>query len=213
MVVKARERVVKTEEVGMSNGVKNRQGEWVRVWDPFVRIAHWLLAALVIAAFITEGEVMPLHAWLGYAVLALIALRIVWGFTGTRHARFRDFVRGPSAVLGDLWLTLTLRPRRALGHDPAGGAMILIFLTVLVVTGVLGTVLLAAEDGIGPLAFWFAGMSEAGEEWVEELHEFFANTAIVLAVLHVVAVIFVSLTRRENLIRSMITGWKRRDIE
>lgn len=167
----------------------------VKVWDLFVRLYHWSQAALIAAAWITAGEVNWLHERIGYAIMALVALRILWGLVGPRHARFADFLRGPRAVLSYLADLLRGRARRYLGHNPAGGAMIVALLAAILGTGMTGWLL--TTDA------WF------GSDGMEELHESLAELILVLVALHVAGVIFESLRHRENLVRSMITGRKR----
>ena len=93
----------------------------VRVWDPLVRIFHWSLATFFAVAFVTEDDLLALHVWAGYAVFGLIALRLVWGFIGPRHARWADFVKEPREILAYLKDALRFRAARPLGHNPAGG--------------------------------------------------------------------------------------------
>ncbi|MGB4865282.1 MAG: cytochrome b/b6 domain-containing protein [Hyphomicrobium sp.] len=167
----------------------------VKVWDLFVRIFHWSLVTLFAVAFLSGDEIEWLHLWAGYAIAVLITLRIVWGFIGSRHARFSDFVKGPRAVAEFLKQSARLSAPRVIGHNPAGGWMILALLTVLVglsVTGVLMT-----TD-----AYW-------GSKPLEEVHEALANFALVLIALHVGGVIVASIEHGENLVRSMVTGRKR----
>lgn len=167
----------------------------VKVWDLFVRLYHWSQAVLIAAAWIAAGEVKWLHERIGYAVMALVALRILWGFLGPRHARFTDFVRGPRAVLTYLGDLLRGRERRYLGHNPAGGAMIIALLTAILGTAMTGWLL--TTDA------WF------GSDGMAELHESLADLILILVAAHVAGVIFESLRHRENLVRSMITGRKR----
>lgn len=167
----------------------------IKVWDPFIRLYHWSQAALIAAAWITAGEVKWLHERIGYAIMALVALRILWGFLGPRHARFADFLCGPRAVLrylGDLWRS---RARRYLGHNPAGGAMIVALLATILGAALTGWLL--TTDA------WF------GSDGMEALHESLAELILVLVVAHVAGVIFESLRHGENLIAAMITGRKR----
>ena len=171
--------------------------EEVKVWDSLVRIFHWSLAGLVLFAFISgEDWGRNIHVNAGYAVLALVGFRIVWGFIGTKHARFSDFVYGPKAIVGHLRNLLRFRPERSLGHNPVGGAMIISLIIALLATCITGYLI---PQGAG----------EEAENWVSELHEALASGTMVLAGLHVAGVIFSSVAQGENLVRAMITGKKR----
>ena len=167
----------------------------VRVWDPFVRVFHWSLVALFATAFLTGDEWKSLHENAGYAMAALVAMRIIWGFIGSRHARFTDFVRGPGTTLAFLRDTLAFRARRYLGHNPAGGAMVLALLAAIAMICLTGWMMTTDR--------WW------GVAWVEEVHVTAAYGTLVLIGLHVVGVALASWEHRENLVRSMVTGWKR----
>lgn len=179
----------------------------IRVWDLLVRVGHWMLVVAFATAYVTEGEVMPLHAIAGYTIATVITVRILWGFMGTKHARFRDFVRGPKATTAYLGRLASGRAERHLGHNPAGGAMILLLLTALVGTVSCGMVLYGIEEGAGPLAGWVAGANLDEDVW-EEAHEVFANGTLFLIVLHVAGVIHASRAHGENLAKAMFTGRK-----
>ena len=183
------------------------QGE-VRVWDPFVRVFHWLLALLFTLAYVTGEDWLNLHVNAGYAVFGLVLLRVLWGVVGTPHARFGDFVYRPGAVAAYMKDTLALRARRYLGHNPAGGAMIVLMLVSLVAVSVSGFAAYGIEKGAGPLAM-LGGSGEFLEEALEEVHEFFANFMVLLVLVHVAGVIAESLIHRENLVKAMLTGRKR----
>jgi len=180
----------------------------VRVWDPFVRIFHWSLVLTFTVAYLTGEELEFLHNNTGYAVLGLVVLRIVWGFIGPRYARFRDFVYSPAEVRGFLRDTLGQRARRYLGHNPAGGAMIVVMLLSLLATTVTGIAYLGIEDGTGPLAM-LAGSPEWAGEMLEEIHEFLANLMVLLVVVHIIGVIVESRLHHENLVKAMFNGRKR----
>ncbi len=184
--------------------------EQVKVWDPLVRIFHWsLVAAFAVAYFSSEDEWLGLHSVAGYIVLALVLFRLVWGFVGPRHARFSDFLYRPSAVMQHLKQVLSLRAPRYIGHNPAGGAMIVALLASLLITTVFGLAVYGAEEGAGPLAAALAGVSKSRAHALEEIHEFFANFTVVLIFAHVAGVVLESLLHRENLVRAMFTGYKR----
>jgi cytochrome b len=167
----------------------------VKVWDPFVRIFHWSLVGLFAFAFLTGDEWQQPHELAGYAIAGLVAARIVWGFVGSRHARFSTFVRSPNQVFRFLFATARLSAPRYLGHNPAGAAMIL---ALLAATGVIATTgYMMTTD-----AYW-------GVEWVEEVHELAAWGALGLIALHLAGVVAASLEHGENLVRAMVTGRKR----
>ena len=166
----------------------------VRVWDGFVRLFHWSLVALIAGVWLTAEGAKVVHERMGYVIAALIAARVIWGLIGPRHARFADFVRGPRAVLSYLGDLRRGRERRYLGHNPAGGAMIVALL--LAVAGTAATGWLQTTD-----MFW-------GDEWLEELHEGLASTLLGLAGLHAAAALLVGRLEGTNLIGAMITGVK-----
>ena len=168
----------------------------VKVWDPFVRVFHWSLATLFMVAYVSGDDIEQVHIAAGYAIAGLIAFRIIWGFIGPRYARFSNFVQSPRQVLSYLRDLAMFRAPRYLGHNPAGGAMIIALLVMLVGTSITGFMM--TTD-----AFW-------GAKWVEEIHEAFANLTVALVVFHVLGVLLSSFGHRENLVKSMITGWKQR---
>jgi len=167
----------------------------VKVWDPFVRIFHWLLVACFVIAYATGDEIERVHVVAGYVIAGLLAARIVWGFVGPRHARFSSFVRPPREVLAYLRDVALLRAPRYIGHNPAGGAMI-IALTVAL-AGTCATGYMMTTD-----AYW-------GSKLIEHVHEFLANLTVGLVVAHVIGVVIASFEHRENLVASMISGRKR----
>jgi cytochrome b len=134
--------------------------------------------------------------------------RIVWGLIGSRHARFSDFIYSPATIIQFLKDTWHLKGKRYLGHNPAGGAMVMLLLLGLLLTSVTGLLVYGAEEGAGPLAAW---TSQFGHDWAEafeEVHEFFANFTVFLVFLHVAGVILESMLHGENLVASMINGKK-----
>jgi cytochrome b len=202
----------------------------IRVWDPLIRIGHWVLVVGFATACLTEGEPQWLHSFAGYAIAVTVAIRILWGIVGPRRARFSDFVTGPARVLTYLRDLATGRAERHVGHSPAGGAMTVALLFALALTAISGMANLAVEEGEGPLAGIVtarslpAWMMEAGDEdndiagehgegskAFEEIHEIAANATLLLVVLHLTGVLWASRARGENLARTMITGLKCRN--
>jgi cytochrome b len=180
----------------------------IKVWDPLVRVFHWTLVATFLIAYITEEDFLGPHVWAGYLLLAAIAVRLVWGFVGTRHARFSDFVTSPLTALRYIKDTLRLKAKRYIGHNPAGGWMIVVMLVSLVATGVTGLLVYGAGEHAGPAAGLFAASGDSWEKPLEEVHEFFANFTLFLVVIHLAGVLLESIIHKENLVAAMISGEK-----
>lgn len=166
----------------------------LRVWDPLLRVLHWTLAAGFLGAYVFD-EPRDLHETLGWIAAAAVAVRIVWGFVGPTSARFADFVPRPSTLLAYGRDVIAGRERRYVGHNPAGGAMVVALLAIVAILGTTGWMM-------GLDAFW-------GVAWVEALHETAANVGLGLVMLHWLGVAWESLRHRENLALAMITGRKR----
>jgi len=172
----------------------------VPVWDRFVRFFHWgLVACFAIAYFSTVGAPAWVHNWAGYATVALVAARIAWGFTGTKHARFFDFVAGPRHVWRYLRAMLHRREPRYIGHNPAAALMILFLLAMVTGIGVTGWTLTLD-------AFW-------GNDKVEDVHVLLVDISLATVAIHVSAAVYESWNHREDLIWSMVVGTKRETSE
>lgn len=185
----------------------------ILVWDVPVRLFHWSLALLLVVSYFTAragGDWMNLHFWSGYAILTLLFFRIAWGFLGSTTARFSSFLKGPSAAIAHLAHLLGRgRPRDA-GHNPLGGAMVVVM--ILAVLAQAATGLFAADTDMGmvngPLAL------KVADKWVEratDFHSFWINVLLILVGLHVLAVLFYLVWKRQNLIGAMFTGRKPAD--
>lgn len=172
-------------------------GPSIRVWDPLVRVGHWLLAISVIVAWLSRHGWGAWHERIGYASLAIVAIRLLWGWRGSQHARFSDFIRSPGSTWRYALQTLRGSEGRYLGHNPLGGWMIVALLTLIALVG--GSGWLYTTD-----RYW-------GVEWVEELHHTLANILLGLIAVHVAGVLFASWRHRENLIGAMFHGRKRAD--
>ena len=184
------------------------QIEQVKVWDPLVRIFHWTLVFSFAVAYITEDEWITLHTLAGYTIGGLLLFRIIWGLIGTRYARFSNFIFSRKVIVAYLKDIVAFRPRHYLGHNPAGGAMVIALLLSLIATVVTGLSVYGASEYSGPLAGFWAGSSQFTGDVLEEMHEFFANFTLLLVIAHVAGVILASFQHGENLVRSMFTGLK-----
>lgn len=195
--------------------------EKVKVWDIAVRVFHWSLVILFALAYLTGEEEGALHNNAGYIVLGLLAFRLLWGFVGTRYARFSDFIYGPGTTIAYARSLLASNPVRYLGHNPLGGWMIVALLASIFVTCWSGIEYIGSK-GQGPLAgntHILTGIAVAdegnkkehadeGDEFWEEVHEIFANLSVLLVVIHIAGVVASSRMHHENLAKSMITGYK-----
>ena len=180
----------------------------IKVWDPLVRVFHWTLASGFAIAYLSEDDLLGLHVWAGYTVLGLVAVRLLWGLIGTRYARFTDFVYRPATVLAYLQDIAAFRAKRYLGHNPAGGYMVLALLVMLPLTGLSGLATYGVKEFAGPLLPWVGGLDPWWGEVFEGLHEALANTTLALVVVHVAGVLLANFQHRENLVRAMFTGRK-----
>lgn len=180
-----------------------------KTWDIFIRIFHWSLLATFAITYLTEDDFPTLHAYAGYTMMALIALRLIWGFIGSNHARFSSFIVKPSAVIEYMKEVVQFRAKRYLGHNPAGGAMMVALLISLSMTLLFGLLTYGAAEFSGPLASLAGGVNDTVANIFKELHEFFANFTVLLVALHVFGVAVASFQHGENLVRSMLTGYKR----
>lgn len=172
----------------------------ILVWDFPTRVFHWSLALSFAGAWLTaESErYRDIHMALGYTLLGLIVFRLLWGFVGSRYARFDAFLYGPKKVAGYLRSLLTPNPEHHVGHNPAGSWAIFLLLGLGLLAGISG-ILLFQEVG--------------GEEALEDVHEFAANNMLAVVLLHIAGVAASSLLHRENLVRSMVTGYKTAEAE
>ena len=181
----------------------------VRVWDGFVRIFHWSAVALVVLLVLTAHYGMEdVHMELGVDFLVLLAGRLAWGVIGTTHARFAGFVVPPQAGLRYLSEVLRGRPRRYIGHNPAGGWMVIALLFTLSVAHASGVILQATLEFEGPLAGLLISASDAFVDWVREVHRASVHALYGLVPLHLIGVLLASAQHRENLTWSMVTGYK-----
>ncbi len=178
----------------MSAASSRREGR-VRVWDKPVRLLHWSLAIGVAASWWTSARNTDWHQQVGYACCLAIALRFVWGFAGSPHARFSDFVRGPRATLAYVRHVVRGDEERHLGHNPLGGWMAVALWLCVALTCASG---------------WLYTTDQFfGEPWLDLTHQALAWAVVVLVALHLAGVVFTSRRHRENLVGAMLTGRKR----
>lgn len=212
-------------------GSEIKTGE-IKVWDLLVRVFHWSLVLAFVVAYLSGEEESDVHIYAGYIIFGLIVFRLIWGFIGSQHARFRDFVCSPQTIISHLKMMLSGKSRRYLGHNPAGGAMVLALLLGLAVTTYSGLEVYAIEEGAGPLAYQGKEISlipsayadddeeygehvgydeedEDEEDFWEEVHEASANFVLFLVFLHIAGVIVSGRLNNENLVKAMLTGKKK----
>lgn len=182
----------------------------VEVRDLPVRLFHWSLVALIAFSWWAAdqgGNWMQYHLWSGYAILTLLVFRIAWGFLGSAHARFGDFLYGPRAMLD----AIKNLPRREAvdyaGYNPLGGIMVLLLLLCVLVQALTG---LFANDDIvneGPLFHW---VSKETSDLLTTVHKYNFEVLLVLIAIHVSAQLFYVMYKSSNLITPMLTGTRKR---
>jgi cytochrome b len=207
----------------------------IRVWDPLVRIFHWSLVLAFTIAYLSGEEESNVHIYAGYVVLGLITFRVIWGFIGSRYARFGSFMTSPATAIQYLKGLFAKKPQHYIGHNPAGGWMVIAMLLCLSIVSVSGLKVYAIEEGLGPLAADVPaltiispaladdddddrggpgknngehGEDEAAEEFWEELHEVSSNIMLLLIFLHIAGVVVASRMHDEKLVKAMFTGKK-----
>lgn len=166
----------------------------VLVWDLPTRVFHWLLAACFFGAYFVSGAKrwIALHAVLGATVFGLIVFRLVWGFVGTRYARFAAFSFGRAHVAEYLRSLLKGTPQHHVGHNPAGSWAIYALLGLGLATTAMGYTTLTGPD-------W---------KWLLDVHQVLGNVMLALVCVHIAGVVVSSYLHRENLVRAMVTGKK-----
>lgn len=164
------------------------------VWDRFVRVFHWSLVSCVVFNYFVLHDGKTFHQWVGYFAVTLVMARIVWGFIGSRYARFSDFFPTPSRMTDHVRQVMRGHQATTLGHNPVGAAMMLVLMTTVLALGTTGW--MQTLD-----AYW-------GEEWLQNLHRYIGNVLIGMATLHAMAAIVMGRIERTRLIKAMITGVK-----
>ena len=167
----------------------------IRVWDPLVRVSHWVVAFACLANLSLLRHADEPHEWVGYAALVAVSLRILWGLVAPGHANFRAFVPSPGAFFAYGKQLLRAREPRYVGHNPAGAGMMIVLMLLVVICGVSGWMM-------GLDAFW-------GDSRLEAVHVWSANAILALVVLHIAGALVESIRHRENLVLAMIDGRKR----
>lgn len=179
----------------------------MRVWDAPVRLFHWSIVALIVTSWGTaEWGYMDWHKRSGYAILTLLLFRLVWGFIGSDTARFSRFLKSPLAALRHLSHITKREADREIGHNAAGGWMVLVLLGVLLVQAATG---MASNDDVdteGPYARY---VGKAWSDWASHIHSLTFTIIEVVVVAHVLAVLAYAVLKGQNLVRPMITGKKR----
>jgi cytochrome b len=178
----------------------------IRVWDAPTRLFHWAIVILLGLSWLTESRGwMELHFLSGYSVIALLLFRVSWGFVGSETARFSHFIRGPIAALRHLAHLHRREPDTAIGHNAAGGWMVLAMLALLAMQ--VATGLCANDDAVteGPL-FKYVGKDRS--DWLSHIHAVNFKVIQVAVLLHIVAILIYLGLKRHDLVRPMITGRK-----
>ncbi|WP_280570476.1 cytochrome b/b6 domain-containing protein [Chromohalobacter sp. 296-RDG] len=166
----------------------------IKTWDPVVRILHWTLVIAFMTAWVSSGQWQTLHEWAGYTVGVIVALRVLWGLIGTRHARFVNFTYSRKEILKHLRDMRHGHERHYDGHNPAGSVMVFLLLGGLGLQAILGWLLTTHTFHESAL--------------IETIHPVLGNTLLAAAMLHILGVIISSKLTSQNLTKAMITSRK-----
>jgi cytochrome b len=180
----------------------------IKVWDVPVRIFHWAIVVLLVFQVATGemgGSLMPLHLLSGYSILVLLVFRVLWGFAGSTHARFASFIAGPAATFRFARRLFSRQAVPQVGHNPLGGWSVVAMLVVMLLQAASGLFANDGDETLGPLAPY---VSLDVSNMFTEFHRSNLKVLIVLASLHVLAVLFHGLVKKDNLITAMFTGVK-----
>ena len=183
---------------------KNREPE-IRVWDRLVRIGHWLLVLSFIVLYVRYKK-FPLHTYAGYMVLTLIIIRVVWGFIGSRAARFRTFLYAPREMWNYLQLAFKGHAPYYFSHNPMGAAMVFFLLSAVFINSILGLILYSSGQQLGPFGAFFP---DTWEDSLSVVHEWIGHIVAMAVVMHVLGVIWAAWLHRENYVMAMLTGYRR----
>lgn len=166
----------------------------VLVWDAPTRVFHWVQALCFLGAYLTSDseKTRDIHVALGYILFGMIVFRLLWGFVGTRYAKFSSFAYGPSKIFSYLVSLFKGKADHFVGHNPIGSVAIWLLLSGGLTLGVTGVMLL--QDDF--------------EDIVEEIHDYATNAMLIVIAIHLIGVFASSFLHKENLVRAMITGFK-----
>jgi cytochrome b len=173
------------------------------VWDLPTRLFHWLVVLSIIGSYTTATlgtQWMPWHMRLGYFMIGLLIFRVIWGVIGPRHARFVNFIKGPTSIVAYLKGMGT-----SVGHNPLGAGMVALMLLLLAVQATTG---LFSTDDIAYVGPYNPSVSHALAEWLTGIHHKNFNLILAAVVLHLSAIIFYTFVKKERLVPAMIHGHK-----
>jgi len=181
-----------------------------KIWDPVSRLWHWAFAAAVIANWLLgtymSFDTVQWHFYVGYVVLGLVVLRVLWGLVGPAPVRFRTFAPSPSAIAGYLKTVMRREPGGAPGHNPLGALSV--FALLLVIAAQAGSGLFLESEDFFEEALLHDYVSDDVADFMSSVHHTLSDVVLILVGLHVAAVLFYLVWKRENLITAMIHGWK-----
>lgn len=194
------------QEAGIEAAEADKVMRKVLVWDAPTRLFHWLTAVLVLLAYATERlNWMDWHARVGYALLALVLFRLLWGFFGSETARFADFLASPQAAARHLAHLFRREPDRQVGHNPAGGWMVLLLLVLLLSETLTGIYI---NNDVADVGLFSELVPAPVANFITALHEVFWQALLAAVALHLLAVLVYWAAKRQNLVLPMITGCK-----
>jgi cytochrome b len=177
------------------------------IWDLPLRIFHWTFAATIVGCWATHelgSDYIDWHMRLGYTAMTLVLFRVVWGFVGTKHSKFKHFVVGPSSIFD----YLKFGKSKSVGHNPLGSLMVVGMLFMVVIQSMSG---LFVDDEIFTTGPYFNAFGDSVDDLMNTIHHNAFDVIGIAVALHIVAIIFYQKVKKQNLVKPMITGYKSSD--
>jgi cytochrome b len=200
--------MIKSSENSQASKEQTKDSKTIKVWDLPVRIFHWSLVILFIAAYVTNAlgtDYFKYHLWCGYAIIVIVGFRITWGLVGTYHAQFINFIRNPVTTIKYAIQSVKNTEKHYAGHNPLGAVMVIVLLLTVLIQAITGLFTNDEILNVGPL---YGYITDELSLKLTSLHRHLFYWILAAVVLHVIAVLAHVFFKRDNIIKAMFTGNK-----
>lgn len=196
------------------------QRVFVKGWDPVVRFGHWTMVLCFMAVYVTKDK-FPLHIYAAYVIMAYMLFRIIWGFVGSRSARFLTFIYGPKTTIKYIVDSAAGHPMHTISHNPLGAPMVFMLIFMLLATSVLGLLLYSSGEQMGLLGDmvppeWEDELFEFGDDLmfgVRDLHIYFGHAVAIFVCMHIVGTFIATAGHKTSHVIPMLIGVKDAEVD